>query len=451
MTLVSPPQGAEVTERALDHSARGTNLPDYGHVTGEPWFNEHTTLYHLLPDRHLRGGDGEMDLENWQQPVFVGGNLEGITEDLPRIAALGYDVAWIGPFAKGRGYHGYHPEAIDEIDPHFGDDHKLLALTTKAHELGMRVIIDVVPNHCSDQHPYYQKAIGKLPLEPGDPADGYRSWFRFDEFPDKPQTFLHYGDLVKFNMDNPEVVKHHQAAMRKWMSLGVDGFRVDHIIGLSNRNVDELFGPLKKEFPGMALIGEAWMGEDGCRVAWRDLNTIRVRNKRLIWSLGRVGLETASSTLLYRNYVGRLDGVLDFTAATMLEHYATAEDARQKTQAKNRLVRWTNKFRGKLLQVIFADNHDMPRAMFRYGDDPEVFKDAFELAYSLNQPVANYHGTEYGATQDGEFGDWHGDLKAREPLELIRAKQVPGMSAFFQGVLSRRKQRSANITDRIAA
>ncbi|HUP26708.1 MAG TPA: alpha-amylase family glycosyl hydrolase [Candidatus Limnocylindrales bacterium] len=451
MTLVSPSRGAEVAALVGDNSGLGIPLGPYDQVAGKPGLNEFTSIYHLLPDRHRRGGGGEMDLEHWQLPVFVGGNFEGITEDLPRIADLGYDEVWMGPFTKGPGYHGYHPEAMDEIDPHFGDESKLLALTARAHELGLRVMIDVVPNHCSDQHPFYQKAIGRIPLEPGDPDDGYRDWFRFDRFPDKPQTFLHYGDLIKFNVDNPEVVKYLQAAFRKWKKLGVDDFRVDHIIGLSNRNVDDLFGPLKKEFPDMKLIGEAWMGDDGCRVAWRDLNTIRVCNKRLIWSLGRVGLETTSSALLYRNYMGRLDGVLDFTAAKMLETYATANSPRQKAQAKNRLIKWTNKFRGKLLQVVFADNHDMPRAMYRYGDDPKVFKDTMELAYSLDQPVANYHGTEYGATQDGEFGDWHGDLKAREPLELIQARQVPGMFNFFKGIVSRRKQRSAVMPQREAA
>jgi glycosidase len=451
MVLAHSAPGAEVQspDRVYEALTSRAVIPaNTAERLAEPWLNEEALFYHLLPDRHLNG-DGIMDLERADQPVRVGGNIQGITGDLNRIAYLGYTVVWDGPIAKNppdgehdQHYHFYHPDAIDMIDPQLGTDNDLLEHTSEAHERGQRVIIDIVPNHCSDQHPHYQKAIGKIPLEPGDPVDGFRSWFKFDPKTGKPMTFLGYGDLIKLNIDNPDVVSHLQAAMRKWIDLGVDGFRVDHIIGLSNRNVDELFGPLKKEFPGMALIGEAWMGEDGCMVKWSDLNTLRVPRKRLIWALGRLGLDTASSTLLYSNYVGRLDGVLDFTASKMIESYATASGPKQKERIKNRLIKWTGKFRGKLLQVVFADNHDMPRAMYRFGDNEQTFKDAIELMYSLQTPVANYAGTEYGATQDGPFPDWHGDVKARQPLESIQAQQVPGMFEFFRGVIRKRHKKS---------
>lgn len=424
------------------------------------WIDNDTLLYHSLPDRHLRG-DGNMDLNGANRPIRCGGDIPGITGDLNRIQDMGYDAVWIGPIAENLPddedeqsfhYHLYHPIAFDRIDPQLGDDSDLRELTTQAHRRGMRVVIDFVPNHCSNKHPAFLKATGQMPLEEGDPADGYRSWFRFDPKTGKPMTFLGYGDLIKLNLDTPEVIEHLQGAMRKWIGLGVDGFRIDHIIGLSNRNVDDLFKPLKKEFPGLALIGEAWMGEDGCMVNWHDLTTIRVARKRLIWTLGRLGLDEAGSTLLYRNYKDRLDGVLDFTASKMLEKYATAQNAGEKEKVKHRLVRWSNKFRGKLLQVVFADNHDKPRAMYQYGDDPDVFIDTLELAYSLGTPIANYCGTEYGATQEGPFGDWHGDLKAREPLPLIQAAHNPQLHSRFKQIVreSRHRRKVETIGDRVA-
>ena len=183
------------------------------------------------------------------------GDLPGITARLPHLRDLGVDALWITPFyTSPQKDHGYDVADYRDIDPLFGSLADADALLARAHELGLKVIVDLVPNHTSDQHPWFQAALA---AGPGSPERG-RYVFRDDDGTDSPpnnwpsvfggaawtrvpdadgtpgQWYLHLFDSTQPDLDwrNPEVGDEFVDILRFWLDRGVDGFRVDVAHGL---------------------------------------------------------------------------------------------------------------------------------------------------------------------------------------------------------------------------
>ena len=89
------------------------------------------------------------------------------------------------------------------------------------HELGMRIIADWVPNHCSVQHPFFQEALANT-------ESPLRQWFYFKKGTNDYRCFLHFPELAKFNLNNPQARRYMIRNAQYWLSLGFDGFRIDH-------------------------------------------------------------------------------------------------------------------------------------------------------------------------------------------------------------------------------
>ncbi len=175
------------------------------------------------------------------------GDLPGIRSRLPYLRGLGVDAVWITPFypspmADG----GYDVADYRDIEPQFGTLADADALIADAHALGLRVIIDIVPNHSSDQHRWFQAALaagpgsperdryvfrpgrgpdGELPPTDWDSTFGGPAW---DRVPDG-EWYLHLfaPEQPDFNWENPEVVAEFEDILRFWLDRGVDGFRID--------------------------------------------------------------------------------------------------------------------------------------------------------------------------------------------------------------------------------
>jgi len=187
------------------------------------------------------------------------GDLEGIRRRLAYLAQLGVDAIWVSPFFPSpMADFGYDVADYCDVDPLFGSLADFDRLLTEAHEHGLRVIIDFVPNHTSSQHPWFLDArssrtarhrdfyVWRDPLappradgEPGTPPNDWRATFS-----DEPawtwdaataQWYLHVflAEQPDLDWSNPEVVSAMQAALRFWLDRGVDGFRIDvvHLIG----------------------------------------------------------------------------------------------------------------------------------------------------------------------------------------------------------------------------
>ena len=180
------------------------------------------------------------------------GDLKGITSRLDSLSTLGIDAIWLSPFySSPQKDAGYDVSNYIDVDPIFGILADFDQLLEKAHSLGIRVMIDLVPNHSSDQHKWFQRALAAEPGSPerdfyhfkdglGDNGElppnnwvsmfGGPAWTRITENDGKPgQWFVHLFDSSQpdLNWANPEVQLEFEKILKFWLDRGVDGFRVD--------------------------------------------------------------------------------------------------------------------------------------------------------------------------------------------------------------------------------
>ncbi len=215
------------------------------------------------------------------------GDFKGLTERLDYLAELGVDCIWLLPFFKSPGRDdGYDVADYCQVDPAFGTLDDFIAFINAAHERGMKVMTDLVVNHTSDQHPWFQES-----RKPDSPMRDWYVWSDTDQkysdariiFTDTERSnwtwdpeagayywhrfFSHQPDL---NYDNPEVLKAILNVMAFWLDLGIDGFRVDAVPYLIERegtnceNLPETHAILKQmrtfvdeHYPNCVLLAEA--------------------------------------------------------------------------------------------------------------------------------------------------------------------------------------------------
>lgn len=180
------------------------------------------------------------------------GDLAGIISRLDYLVELGVDAVWLSPFyLSPMADAGYDVADYETIDPLFGSNAEAEALIERAHELGLKVIIDLVPNHTSDQHRWFQAAIAAEPGSPEremylfrdgtgpdgtQPPNNWKSvfggngWTRLRRPDGSPeQWYLHIFDVHQpdLNWESERVREAFDAVLRHWLDRGVDGFRVD--------------------------------------------------------------------------------------------------------------------------------------------------------------------------------------------------------------------------------
>lgn len=178
------------------------------------------------------------------------GDLEGIRRRLPHLSWLGVDAVWITPFYPSPGFdHGYDVSDYMEVDPRHGTLDDFDDLVADAHELGLRVIIDIVPNHSSSHHAWFQNAlegkdseyrdhyIWKDPAPEGGPPNNWVSHFggpawTYEEVSGQFWCHLFLPEQPDLNWDNERVLDAFDEILRFWCDRGVDGFRIDVAHGL---------------------------------------------------------------------------------------------------------------------------------------------------------------------------------------------------------------------------
>jgi len=386
-------------------------------MTSTEWFRN-AILYHVLIDRFA----GFISREAFR-PEFLGGTLRAITEKLPYLEELGIDTLWLSPFCGTSAYHGYHVTDFFGVEPRFGTLADLRELIDEAHTAGIRVIAAFVPNHCCRSHPFFQEAIRNR-------HSRYLPWFCFTRWPDDYLSFLDVRELPKLNLDYPEARDHIAGAAKYWLSLGLDGFRLDHVIGPAHSFWKCFRREIKRDFPAAVLIGEAWL--EG--IQRRHLRTLHIRNKTLRWIFG------VSQEAIQREYCGELDGVLDFRFRNLvLTHIAHGAGADPSLIAL--LGRRLATYPPGYFLPTFLDNHDMNRFLHECRNDHEKLKAAAHLQFSLDQPAVIYYGTEVGMTHEApvDVGRPHSDLQARQPMPWNgRNKEL---FAFYQGLIREKKAR----------
>ena len=244
------------------------------------------------------------------------GDLAGVRAHLPYLVGLGIDAIWFNPwYPSPMSDAGYDISDYRDIDPVFGTLADADALIGEAHALGIRIIIDIVPNHGSDQHPWFQAALAADPgsaerdrfwFRPGrgesgeQPPNGWQSifggpaWTRVSEPDGSPgEWYLHLfaPEQPDFNWANQAVRKEFEDVLRFWFERGADGIRIDSAALLSKDaalpevDSDQPPGPthpysdrdevhdiyrawraVANEYPGRVLVGEIWLA-DAARLA----------------------------------------------------------------------------------------------------------------------------------------------------------------------------------------
>ncbi len=218
-----------------------------GRGEGAPWWRD-AVIYQVYPKSFADSdGDGV-------------GDLPGITSRLDHLAWLGVDAVWLSPFYPSpQADGGYDVSDYCDVDPLLGTLADVDALLARAHGLGLRVIVDVVPNHTSDEHPWFRAALAAPAGSPerdlyvlrrgtgthaGSPPNNWQSifggpaWSPVDAVTGDPadagQWYLHTFDRRQpdLNWDSPVVRDRFEGVLRFWLDRGVDGFRVDVAHGL---------------------------------------------------------------------------------------------------------------------------------------------------------------------------------------------------------------------------
>lgn len=282
-------------------------------MTSVSWF-KNAIVYHLLIDRFA----GFDSTNNWSEPIFLGGNIQDIINKLSYLIDLGITTLWISPFYKTSAYHGYHITDFYEVDPHFGTLDDIKEIIKACHHHDIHIIADFVPNHCSRKHPFFQEAQT-------DKNSPYYDWFYFTKWPNEYLSFLSVQDIPKINLNNQEAREHIINAAKFWLSLGFDGFRLDHVIGPAHSFWKQFRKEIKDRYPNVVLIGEAWM----MGIKRSELKTINIKKKFFKWLFG------ATSDSLLKEYIGELDGVLDFKFQELIKKYVTNPYSSKQTFNKN--------------------------------------------------------------------------------------------------------------------
>ncbi len=213
-------------------------------MTDTPWWRD-AVIYQVYP-RSWADSDGDGV-----------GDLPGITARLSHLEALGVDALWLSPFYPSpQNDGGYDVSDYRGVDPRFGSLQDFDRLLEHAHELGLRVMVDLVPNHTSSEHPWFRAALAAGPGSPerarylfrpgrgpgGDePPNNWRSsfggsgWSRVTESDGTPgEWYLHLFDVTQPDLDwtNAEVRAEFEDVLRFWLDRGADGFRIDVAHGL---------------------------------------------------------------------------------------------------------------------------------------------------------------------------------------------------------------------------
>ena len=367
---------------------------------------KHSTVYQIYP-RSFCDSDGDGV-----------GDIRGIISKLDYIASLGVDVIWLSPVYKSpNDDNGYDISDYKDIQPEFGTMADFDELLSEAGKRGMKIIMDLVINHTSDEHEWFERAKageekyknyyiikkgknGKLPNNWGNFfADC--PWEPFGD-PKNEEYYLHLFSKKQpdLNWYNPEVYKEICDIMRFWLDKGVAGFRCDVI----NIIFKESFADGKKH---LALTGkEHYVSTDGTH---RILKALR-RDVMDNYDAFTVGETVLVNVPMARDLTAPERGELDMVFA--FEHMECDQIGVKwfKTKFKpKRLMKILTKWQTGLdWNTCYLENHDQPRSVTRFTEGGEYRKVGSKMLISLNFSLRGtpyfYQGQEIGMT-NGAFNN----------------------------------------------
>ena len=344
------------------------------------------------------------------------GDLYGVYDKLDYIASLGVGGIWFSPiYPSPNADYGYDISDYYGIHPDYGTLEQFKKVLDKAHALGLKVILDLVINHTSDEHPWFlQSKQGKdnpysdyyIWRDPKWGKKGRRppnNWFSqfeglaWEYCPEREQYYLHVFAKKQpdLNMDNPKVREEVKSVMRYWLGMGVDGFREDVITYISKHE------QLPDGIPFLPAINGLPFYKDGPNLLkyLREFRAIAQEYGAL--QIGEAPMTPVDTALQYLSGPDRvLDMMIQFDTmgadCFITEYMHLPFSLRRYKKATSR---WQNKLMGKAWNALYIENHDHPRIINRYGD-PAFWKEsgkALAVSYLFLQGTPFvYQGQELG-------------------------------------------------------
>ena len=228
-----------------------------------PAWAANKVVYQIFPSRFATTED--IPEKDWYQApighrVDLKGNLPGITAKLEHIRDLGADVVYMTPIFYSRSSHKYDTIDYYRIDPTFGTEKDLIELVSKAHQLGLRVVLDGVFNHTSTEFFAFKD------LKEREVDSDYVNWYYPESFPlktlpGKPnyKTFSYFFGMPKVNLRCAEAAKYFTDVALHWLRVtGADGWRLDVADEISHEFWQSFRKAVKTEFPDALIVGEVW-------------------------------------------------------------------------------------------------------------------------------------------------------------------------------------------------
>lgn len=365
-------------------------------------FGSKDVLYLLMPDRFANGdvsNDSVAGYTDYMQKIpnqgRAGGDLQGVINNLGYLKDLGVTSIWSTPVVENntfRSYHGYAATDFYNVDPRFGSNNLYKKFVDEAHKLGMKVILDHVANHLSDDHPW----LKNLPtedwlngsLENHLEANHHKMVFS-DIYADSA-TIRHVeqGWFVRsmpdINQRNPFVQNYVTQNTIWWIEFaGIDGIREDTYPYNNQIYMAKWAKTVFAEFPTINIVGEVWTGEADF------LSTYQKNNK-------------------YRKVNSNLPALTDFPLRDVLIHVAQGRSGMYQVYnvlAKDFLYTDPNQL------VTFADNHDVARLAFYAKGNLNKIKLIYDILFTTRGIPQLFYGSEIGlvGTED------HGTLRIPFP------------------------------------
>ena len=343
------------------------------------------------------------------------GDIRGIISKLDYLKELGIDVIWICPMYKSpNDDNGYDISDYQDIMDDFGNMEDFDLMLDEVHKRGMKLIIDLVINHTSDEHPWFIESKlskdskkrdwyiwrdGKDGAEPNNWESIFKgSAWQYDE--NTEQYFLHLFSKRQpdLNWDNEEVRQEIYKMINWWLDKGIDGFRVDAISHIKKEpGLIDMDNPHNLNYVSSF---DKHMNVDGIHEYLEELNK-NTFSKYDIMTVGEAnGVDASESEM----WVGEENG--KFSMIFQFEHLnlwgEVGENKFNVKEYKKVLTKWQNALEGKGWNALFVENHDIPRVVSSWGNDNEYLEEsakAFALMYFMQKGTPFiYQGQEIGMT-----------------------------------------------------
>ena len=411
-------------------------------TTKKKWWKE-ATIYQIYP-RSFKDSDADGV-----------GDLRGIISKLGYIKSLGVDAVWLNPiYASPNKDNGYDISDYENIQPQFGTMADFDSLVKGFHDRGIKVIMDMVLNHCSNEHKWFKEASRSRnspfynyfhwwPAEKGEPP------YRFSIFDEKAygweynkptnSYYLHYfGDFQPdLNWENPRLRQDIYHMMRRWCDKGVDGFRMDALAFISK---DTTWPLLPKEYNGN------WVMYYASGPQLHDY--IQEMNREVLskYDLATVA-EAVGDIPRVKKFVdedrNELNMAYNFEAIDFGylpgEYKMPDPKGYDLIKWKEVYSKWDSAFVDKGWGTMYLANHDQPRMLTRWGNDSPEFRDYSSkqlttFILSMRATPYYYYGDEIGMSNiKFDRVEQYNDVELLTNYEQVRAKGGD-LKRFLEGM-----------------